>query len=166
MKVSIIAAMGTNYAIGKDNDLVWDLPDDMKFFKEKTKGHVVIMGRKNYESIPAKWRPLPNRTNIILTTQQSLSYDGAIVMSELTEALEFAENQGEEEAFIIGGGQIYKMGIPLADRMYLTEINADFDADVFFPDFKKEDWIEVERKSHPKDEKHAYSFEFVVYDRK
>lgn len=158
--------MGGNYAIGKDNDLVWDLPDDMKFFKDKTKGHVVIMGRKNYESIPAKWRPLPKRTNIILTTNNSLSFDGALVMNELTDALEYAKSQGEEEAFIIGGGQIYNMGIALADRMYLTEINADFDADVFFPEFNKEDWVEVDRKFHPKDEKHAYSFDFVVYDRK
>jgi len=167
MRISIIAAMGRNRSIGKDNDLIWNLPDDMRFFKEKTLGHVVIMGRKNYESIPEKWRPLPKRTNIILTTSDQLKYDdGALVMNKFEDALNYAKEAGEKEVFIIGGGQIYQLAINKIDRIYLTEINAAFEADVFFPEIRKEDWTEIERIHHPKDEKHLYEFDFVTYDRK
>ena len=165
MKISIIAAIGANYAIGKDNDLIWSLPDDMNFFKKKTSGHTVIMGRLNYESIPKKWRPLPNRRNIILTTNPEYQEEGVDIFHQMSEAIESARKAGEEELFIIGGGQIYQLGLEYADTMYLTEIKAEFTADVFFPTYDKADWQEVERIPHQVDEKHAYPFDFVTYIR-
>ena len=165
MKISIIAAIGSNYAIGKDNDMIWNLPDDMNFFKRKTNGHTVIMGRLNYDSIPARWRPLPNRRNIILTTNPDYHVDGVDVYHDINEAIESARQEGEEELFIIGGGQIYELGLEYTDTMYLTEIKQDFDADVFFPEYNKEEWEEVERIPHQVDERHAYPFDFVTYMR-
>ncbi len=166
MKISMIAAVAENLVIGKDNDLIWKLPDDMKFFMEKTSGHHVIMGRKNFDSLPPKFSPLPNRTNIIITRQPNLKVQGAVVTHSLDNALEIAKNNGEQEVFIIGGGEIYKLGLALADTMYLTEIKASFDGDAFFPEFDLSQWEETERVHHPADEKHKYAFDFVIYDRK
>lgn len=163
MKISMIAAVAENRVIGKNNDLVWRLPDDMKFFMQKTTGHHVIMGRKNFESLPPKFSPLPNRTNIVITRQEDLFIDGAHVVNSFDDALKIARNGREEEAFIIGGGEIYKMGLAVADIMYITEIKASFDGDAFYPDFDKSQWIEVERINHPIDEKHKYEFDFVTY---
>ena len=165
MKISIIAAIGSNYAIGKDNDMIWSLPDDMNFFKGKTNGHTVIMGRLNYDSIPARWRPLPNRRNIILTTNPDYHVEGVDVYRDIDDAIESARQEGEKELFIIGGGQIYELGLKYADIMYLTEIKQDFDADVFFPEYNKEEWKEVERIPHQVDERHSYPFDFVTYIR-
>ncbi len=166
MRISMIVAVGENGAIGKNNDLLWHLPDDMKFFKETTTGHVIITGRKSYESIPVKWRPLPLRTNIILTTNKAIEYEGALVMHKLEDAITYAREKGEEEVFIIGGGQIYQLGLNIADRLYLTEVKASFEAEVFFPAFSKDEWVEIERRNHPKDDKHAHNFDFVIYDRR
>jgi len=163
MKIAMIAAVAENRVIGKDKDLVWNLPDDMRFFMNKTTNHHVIMGRKNYESILEKYRPLPNRTNIIITRQKDYQAEGAIVVHSLENALEIAETDGEEEAFIIGGGEIYKLGLEYADVMYLTEVHESFEGDAFFPEFDKSKWTELERKHHSTDEKHAHSFDFVVY---
>ncbi|MBL3658038.1 dihydrofolate reductase [Fulvivirga sediminis] len=163
MKISMIAAIAENFVIGKDNDMVWDLPDDMRFFMEKTSGHHVIMGRKNFESIPEKYRPLPNRTNIVMTKNNDWTADGVEIVHSLEDALEIARKNNEPEVFIIGGGQIYELGLQHADVMYLTEIHASFDGDAFFPTFNKLEWIEKERIPHAKDEKHAYSFDFVTY---
>lgn len=165
MKISIIAAIGANYAIGKDNDLIWSLPDDMNFFKTKTNGRTVIMGRLNYHSIPKRWRPLPNRRNIILTTNPEYTEDGVDIFYEMEEAIASAREAGEEELFVIGGGQIYELGLAYADTMYITEIKADFEADVFFPTYDKTEWREVERIPHEVDDKHAYPFDFVTYIR-
>jgi len=162
----MIAAVAENGVIGKDNDLVWHLPDDMKYFVNKTKGRHVIMGRKNYQSIPENFRPLPNRPNIVLTRQSNFEAKGCVVLNTLEEALKLAEESHETEAFIIGGAQIYKMGLALADRMYITQVHESFDGDTFFPDFDKSIWKEVNREHHPQDDKHPHSFDFVIYERK
>lgn len=166
MIVSMIAAMGSNRVIGKDNDIPWHLPDDFKYFKNTTRGHHVIMGRKNWESLPHSFQPLPGRPNIIITRQSGFKAEGGQVVPSLEQALEIASKNNEPEAFIIGGGEIYRMGLSLADRIYLTEINQAFDGQVTFPDFDKSVWQEESREHHSADERHKYSFDFVVYSRK
>lgn len=159
----MIAAVAANSVIGKDNDLVWRLPDDMKFFMKKTTGHHVIMGRKNFESLPPKFSPLPNRTNIIITRQRDLNIEGATVVNSITAAIEIARSNNESEAFIIGGGEIYELGLDHADTMYISEIKESFEGDAYFPEFDQSKWKEVERINHPIDEKHQYEFDFVTY---
>ena len=166
MIISMIAAMGSNRVIGKDNDIPWHLPDDFKYFKNTTKGHHVIMGRKNWESLPHSFQPLPGRPNIVITRQEDYPIEEAAVVKSLEEALNIARENGEKEAFIIGGGEIYRMGLEYADRIYLTEINAAFDGQVTFPEFDTNIWKEVSREHHPVDERHKYSFDFVVYSKK
>lgn len=165
MKISMIAAVAANKVIGKDNDLVWSLPDDMKFFMTKTSGHNIILGRKNYESLPKKYRPLPNRVNIIMTRNSDYKAEGAVIVSSLPEAINIAEENGEEEVFIIGGGEIYKLGLEVADTMYITEIKSEFDGDAFFPEYDANLWQEVARVPHAKDERHNHEFDFVTYER-
>ena len=166
MIISMIAAMGSNRVIGKDNDIPWHLPDDFKYFKDTTKGHHVIMGRKNWESLPHSFQPLPDRTNVIITRQTNYDAKGEKVVPSLDEALEIARQDGESEAFIIGGGEIYRMGLAIAHKIYLTEINGAFDGQVTFPDFDKSIWEETSREHHGIDERHKFSFDFVVYSRK
>lgn len=163
MTISMIAAVAENRVIGKNNDLVWHLPDDMRYFMNTTRHHVVIMGRKNYESIPPKYRPLRDRTNIVVTRQQEYVAPGCIMAKSLEEALEYAKEKSEVEVFIIGGGQIYEQSLPFTDKIYLTEIKHSFDGDTFFPEFDKSNWIEISRVNHPIDEKHKFEFDFVVY---
>ncbi|WP_276369579.1 dihydrofolate reductase [Chryseolinea sp. H1M3-3] len=166
MIISMIAALSRNQVIGKNNDLPWKLPDDMKYFMETTKGHHTIMGRKNYDSIPQKFKPLPQRTNIVVTHQQNFNAPGCIVVNSVEKGLQLAERSNESEAFIIGGAEIYKLGLPHANRLYLTEIAAEIEGDTFFPTFDRNQWKETSRKHHDKDDRHAYSFDFVVYDKK
>jgi len=166
MIISIIAAISENHVLGKDNDLVWHLPDDMRFFMEKTKGHHVIMGRKNYESIPDKYRPLPDRTNIVVTRQRHLSFPGCEVSYSIGDALVIAKQNHEREVFIIGGGDIYRQVLDLADKMYLTEISAVLEGDTFFPKIDKNKWKEGSRKKHDIDSDHEFSFDFVEYVKK
>jgi dihydrofolate reductase len=166
MIISMIAAVSKNRVIGKNNDLPWKLPDDMKFFMEKTKGHHAIMGRKNYESIPQKFKPLPNRTNIVVTRQKNFDAPGCIVVDSIDNGLAIAKDNQEAETFIIGGAEIYKLGLPYANRLYLTEINAEIQGDTFFPDYDRTQWLETSREHHGKDERHAYDFDFVVYNKK
>ena len=166
MIISMIAAVATNRVIGKDNDLVWRLPDDMKYFMETTQNHFVIMGRKNYESIPHKYRPLPNRVNIIVTRQDDYSAPDCVITNTIEEAIDYAKEQNQEEVFVIGGGQIYKQALPLAHKLYITEIKEHFDGDTYFPDFDHRQWDELSRKHHGKDEKHKHDFDFVIYKRK
>ena len=161
----MIAAVAENGVIGKDNDLVWNLPDDMRYFVEKTKGRHVIMGRRNFESIPEKFRPLPNRPNIILSRNAAYHAEGCTTVTDLASALDIAKNSQESEAFIIGGAQIYKMGFEHADRMYITEVKASFEGDTFFPEFDKSIWKETSRTTHAKDERHDFAFDFVVYEK-
>ncbi len=162
----MIAALSRNQVIGKNNDLPWKLPDDMKYFMEITKGHHTIMGRKNYDSIPQKFKPLPHRTNIVVTHQQNFNAPGCIVVNSVEKGLQLAENSMESEVFIIGGAEIYKLGLQHASRLYLTEIAADIEGDTFFPTFDRNQWRETSRTHHNKDDRHAYSFDFVVYDKK
>lgn len=160
----MIAAMGSNRVIGKDNAIPWHLPDDFKFFKDTTKNHHVIMGRKNWESLPSKFQPLPDRTNIVITRQTNYLAQGATVVSTLKTALKLAKEDGEKEAFVIGGGEIYRMVLGMADRIYLTEIKHDFDGEVTFPEFDKRSWKETSRTHHFADEQHKFGFDFVRYE--
>ncbi len=166
MEIAMIAAVAKNGVIGKDNDLVWSLPDDMKYFMNTTKNHFIILGRKNYESLPPKFRPLPNRTNVVITRQPAFKLNNALVVHSLEEAIELCKKKNQEKVFIIGGGQIYKQALSLTDTLYITEINHAFEGDTFFPNYNKSDWEEISRVAHPTDERHAYSFDFVVYKRK
>lgn len=165
MKISLIAAMSKNRVIGINNDLPWHLPDDMKYFMETTRDHVVVMGRKNFDSLPPKFSPLPNRTNVILTRKKDYSVENCTVFNDIEDAFSFGVKRAEKELFVIGGGQIYQMAIDRADIIYLTEIDAEIaSGEVFFPVINDE-WKEVSRVHHPADEKHIYSFDFVVYKR-
>lgn len=164
MKVSLIVAVAENGVIGKDNDLIWHLPKDMRFFKETTSGHHVIMGRKNFESIPKKYRPLPNRTNIVITRQADYAAEGCVVVNSLEAALAIAKSNGDNEPFIIGGGQIYKLALEgnLVNKVYLTRVHQSFDGDTFFPELSEE-WKAIESIDHQADEKHACAFSFITY---
>ncbi len=162
----MIAAMGSNRVIGKDNDLPWHLPDDFKYFQQKTNGHFIIMGRKNWESLPHKFQPLPNRTNLVLTRQKDYQAKGATIIRSLQEGQEIAAQNSENELFIIGGGEVYRMGLEIADRIYLTEIAGDFEGQVTFPELSGNQWKEIDREHHATDERHQYAFDFVIYAKK
>ena len=166
MRVSIIVAVSENGVIGKDNDLIWHMPTDMKFFKETTKSHHVIMGRKNFESIPHKFRPLPGRTNIIVTRQLDYNAESCIVVNSIEEALLIAKKNGEEEAFIIGGGEIYKLALTndLIDRVYLTRIHHVFEGDTFFPELNRE-WREISRRDCKADDINKYDYSFIILEK-
>ena len=166
MEIAMIAAVAENGVIGKDNDLAWSLPDDMKYFMNTTKGHYIVLGRKNYDSLPPKFRPLPNRTNVVITRQSDLQLEGAHIVNTLEEAFEFCKKNNQEKIFVIGGGQIYKLALPYADTLYITEVHHSFDGDTYFPEFDKNEWMEVSREPHGMDERHLYPFNFVVYKRK
>ncbi|HNC31777.1 MAG TPA: dihydrofolate reductase, partial [Cyclobacteriaceae bacterium] len=138
----------------------------MKYFMQTTLGHHVIMGRKNYESIPAKYKPLANRTNIVVTRQEEYDAPGCIVVNSISAGIDIAIDNHEVEIFIIGGAEIYSQSLAFANRLYLTEIQTSLEGDAFFPMFNKYEWNEVSRKHHPADGKHRYSFDFVVYEKK
>jgi len=165
MIVSLIAALTENKVIGKNNDLPWSLPDDMKFFMDTTKGHHVIMGRKNYESIPHKFRPLPQRVNIVVTRQKQYHADDCVVVHSVDDALRFAAQHQAPEVFVIGGAEIYRQSLAAAHRLYLTEIQTILQGDTFFPDFDKNAWKEKSRVHHPADGRPALAFDFVIYAR-
>ena len=166
MKVSLIVAVAENGVIGKDNDLIWNLPNDMRFFKETTTGHHVIMGRKNFESIPHKFRPLPNRTNIVITKQSDYKAEGCIVVNSVEKALKVAKSNGDNEVFIIGGGQIYRIALEknLVDKIYLTKVYHSFDGDTFFPELSDK-WSEGGKTINKADDKHAYDFDFITLEK-
>ncbi|MBL7873990.1 MAG: dihydrofolate reductase [Cyclobacteriaceae bacterium] len=165
MIISLIAALAKNRTIGKNNDLPWHLPDDMKYFMQTTKGHHVIMGRKNYDSIPEKFKPLPGRTNIVVTHKKDFIAPDCIVVNSLEAGIDLAKQANEKEVFVIGGAEIYKLSLPIANRLYLTEINGHIEGDTFFPTIDNT-WKETARIHHEKDSRHVYDFDFVVYDRK
>jgi dihydrofolate reductase len=168
MKVSIIAAVADNGVIGKDNDLVWSLPDDMSFFKASTSGRHVIMGRKNYESIPHKYRPLPGRPNIVLSRNADYDASPAALTTSLKDALDIAREAGESEAFVIGGGQVYTMALEegIIDTMYITHVHGTPDGDAFFPEFDPSEWTLQVIDDHPADDSHEFPFTICQYDRK
>ncbi len=163
--ISIIVAVSENNVIGKDNKLIWRLPVDMKFFKDTTQGHCVIMGRKNYESIPEKFRPFSNRTNIVVTHQQNYSAPGTIVVSSIEAAIKTAQQTNDPEIFIIGGADIYKQTIKLTDKIYLTHIYHSFEGDAFFPELNMNEWKEIERRKGIVDDKNIYPHDFITYER-
>ena len=167
MTVSIIAAIAANRGIGKDNDLLWNLPDDMAFFKNTTREKVVIMGRKNWESIPHKYRPLPNRVNIVISRNGDYQADDAVVVTSLAQALKAAEELESKETFIIGGGMIYQsaLDLNLVDDMYITHVDCSPDADVFFPEVDFSKWKAEEISVHGADDRHAHSFRVARYSR-
>lgn len=165
MIISLIAALTKNRVIGKNNYLPWHLPDDMKYFMQTTKGHHVIMGRKNYESIPEKFRPLPNRTNIVATHQKNYSAPGCTTVNTMEDGIALAQAANEKELFIIGGSEIYSLGMRFANRLYLTEIDATLEGDTYFPEFNINEWKELSRTHHQTDIRHAYGFDFVIYEK-
>jgi len=158
---TMIAAAAENNALGKDNDLVWHLPDDFKRFKRLTSGHHIIMGRKTFESFP---KLLPNRTHVIITRKKDYQPEGTIVVHSLEEAIKVSKL--DEQPFIIGGGEIYKMGMEVATKIELTRVHGEFDADTHFPEINKEEWELVKEQFHEKDEKHDYAFTYLTYERK
>ena len=162
--ISIIVAVAENGAIGKDNQLLWKLSADLKQFRILTTGHAIIMGRKTFDSIG---KPLPNRLNIVISRQNSLLQNDAIMLANsLGKAIEIAENsEGSEEIFIIGGGNIYEQALTLTDKIYLTEVKVSIEGDTYFPQLKEDEWKEVARVSHTKDEKNEYDFDFVELER-
>jgi len=166
MKVSLIVAVSENGVIGKDNDLIWHLPKDMKFFKDTTLGHHVIMGRKNFESIPHKYSPLPNRINVVITRKDDYIAEDCVVVNSIEAAIQIAKKNGDTEPFIIGGGQIYKIALEgnLIDKIYLTKIHHSFEGDTFFPELNT-DWKEMERIDHKADEKHAHDYSFLTFEK-
>ena len=158
--ITLIAAAAENNALGKDNDLVWHLPDDFKRFKKLTTGHHIIMGRKTYESFP---KPLPNRTHVVITRQKDYKPDGAIIVHSLEEALK--EVKEDSQPFVIGGGEIYKLALDIADKIELTRVHGTFEADTFFPDIDPDQWVLTTSEYHEKDERHDYSFTYLTYQR-
>jgi dihydrofolate reductase len=165
MLVSLIVAASENNVIGKNGQLPWHLPTDMKYFRDTTMGHCVIMGRKNYDSIPDKFRPLQGRTNIIVTRQKNYSAPGCIVVNSIEGALEQTKQKNESEAFIIGGGEIFKHSMHLADKIYLTRIHATIDGDVFFPPVNMKEWKEESVQHFKADEKNKFDYSFIVLSR-
>ena len=161
-RISAIAAIGKNTrALGKDGRLLWQIPEDMKRFKELTSGHPVIMGRKTWESIPAKFRPLPNRKNIVVTRNADFKAEGAVIANSVEGAIAEAETSNPEEIFIIGGAEIYRQALPFADRLYLTLVESDAEGDAFFPDYS-EFAKEIEKKESSQDN---LKFSFVTLEK-
>ena len=159
--ITIIAAAGENNSLGKDNDLVWHLPDDFKRFKELTSGNHILMGRKTYETFP---KPLPNRKHLIITRQEEYSVpENCFVFDSIQSA--FDEVLSDNDIWIIGGGEIYKQSMGIADRIELTRVHSDFEADTFFPEIGEE-WELVKEEYHPADERHKYDFTYLTYNRK
>ena len=161
--ISIIVAIAENYAIGKKGDLLCHLPADLKHFKEITSGKTVLMGERTFYSLPK--HPLPNRRNIVLTDVKGKTFEGAEAVYSLEELC--AKVQGEEEAFVIGGGMVYRQMMPKADKLYITHIHHSWeDADTFFPEIKEDEWKLISSKEHKADEKNPYDFTFCTYNRR
>ena len=162
MKVSLIVAAAENGVIGRRNELPWRLSADLRRFKELTMGHAIIMGRKTYESIG---RPLPGRRMIVITRQPNYKAPGSEAVGSLDDALTAAAKQGESEAFIIGGADIFAQAIPMAERLYLTRVHADVDGDVYFPPLNLKSWRQTAAQRHDADAKNEYPYSFEVYER-
>ena len=163
MIISAIVAAATNRVIGVDNDLPWRLPKDLKWFKEKTLHRHVIHGRKSFESLPF---PLPKRINIVVTRDRAYYHNHAIVVHSIDEALAYAKAEGEEEAFILGGGNIYAQTQDLWDKLYLTEVHATPDGDTYFPEVNLENYNSIFEETDQPDEKHEYAFTFKILEKK
>ncbi len=162
--ISFVVALDEGRVIGRDGALPWRLPDDMLRFREITMGHPVLMGRKTYESLPERFRPLPGRENIIVTRQRGYEAPGCRVVHSVAEAVE--RLQDREEVMVIGGAQIFAQLLPQADRLYLTLVHGRHEGDVFFPLLDPDEWQEVSREEHTADERHATAFSFVILERR
>ena len=163
MIISSIVAVAKNRVIGSDNDIPWRLSTDLKYFKKQTSGHHIIMGRKSFLSIG---KPLPNRTNVIVTRDPYFIASNCIVVHSIPEALEIAERNGEEEAFITGGGMIYEQTMDIVDRLYVTEVDAEPEGDVHFPEIDYSQWKLISEDPRQKGERDDHNFNFKVYERK
>jgi dihydrofolate reductase len=163
MLISSIVATAHNNVIGKDNLIPWYLPADLKYFKKITTGHHVIMGRNCFVSIG---KPLPNRTNIIITRDPFFISSNCLIARSVKEALEMALENGESEAFIIGGGQIYEQTVHYWDKLYLTEVDLQVDGDILFPSIAYEEWTLISEECHEKDDKNEFDYCFKIYDKK
>lgn len=161
MMISIIVAAAENNVIGGNNQLLWRLPNDMKWFKANTTGNTVIMGRKTYDSMG---RALPNRRNIIISRNPELRIEGCEVVGSLDEALQLVSD--EKEVFIIGGGEIYRQAWDKADKLYLTRVHTEKEGDTVIPEIQPAQWVEESREDHAADEKHPYAYSFIVYNKK
>ena len=161
--VALVVAASTNNVIGKSNQLIWHLPNDLKFFKNTTWGFPVIMGRKTFEAVN---KPLPGRTNIVITRKPDWKVDGVITALDLEDAIQKAAETNARQIFIIGGGEIYKQSISIADTIYLTRVHAVLDGDTFFPVIDESEWELVSNDDFPADEKHAYAYSFQIWKKK
>ena len=159
--INLIVAKASNNVIGAKNDLIWHLPNDLKHFKNLTSGHPIIMGRKTFESLG---RPLPNRTNIVVTRDKDWQAENIQKEFSLEKAIESAKKINED-IYIIGGGNIYKQAMEFADVLYITEVHHEFEGDTYFPEIDEEIWEEVARENFMKDEKHPYAYSYVTYKR-
>lgn len=159
--IIMIAAVAENNALGKNNELVWHLPNDFKRFKSLTTNHHIIMGRKTFESFP---KPLPNRTHVIITRQNDYHPEGCIVVDSIEKAI--AACPENEDSYVIGGGEIYNLSLPYTDIIEITKVHHTFDADTFFPDINENEWQLVESEENFKDEKHLYNYTYETYIRK
>ena len=160
MTISLIVAASENNVIGKNNQLLWKLPNDLKFFKNTTWGFPVIMGRKSFESVK---KPLPGRTNIVVTTNPDWKYETVIRVSNLEEGIQKAAETNSKQAFIIGGGEIYKQSMDIADVIYITRVHAQLEGDTFFPVIDESKWQLTSNQDFEADEKHAYSYSFQIW---
>ncbi len=162
MIVSLICAIAENGVIGHQNTMPWRLPNEMKSFVALTTGRTVIMGRKTFQAIK---RPLPNRVNVLITRQQDFRPEGCVIVHSLEEAIAYAQEQGETEAIVIGGEQIYREALNVSQKMYLTHIEGAFEGDTFFPQWDPEEWHKIGQEVHEIDEKHAHRFSICTYER-
>lgn len=161
--ISFVFAMDRNQLIGKDNDLPWHIPNDFKFFKDITWGQTIIMGRKTFESFG---KPLPNRDHIILTSDESYQVDGCLVFHSIDELMNHIDQDHDKEWFVIGGSVLFEKMLPLADRMYVTWIDHEFEGDTYFPSYEENEWVLTSETKGLKDEKNPYDYYFRTYDRK
>ena len=162
MSISIIVAVAENYAIGKDNDLLWHISDDLKRFKKITIGHRLIMGKNTYLSLPV--RPLPNRTSIVITDDPSDKFEGCIMAYSIEDAMKNCSS--DEECFIIGGGSVYRQFMPMADKLYITRVQRSYEADTFFPEIDESEWELIEQEDHTDEENNSLPFSFQIYIRR
>ena len=163
MIISLVVAAAENNAIGKNNQLLWHLPNDLRFFKNLTWGMIVVMGRKTYEAVD---KPLPGRVNIVITRQQDWKKEGTITSSDLNEALTIAEETHFKEVFVIGGGEIYKQAMAVADKIYITRVHANLEGDAFFPVIDEKEWELTSNEDFKKDDKHKYDYCFQTWEKK
>ncbi|WP_276496562.1 dihydrofolate reductase [Pontibacter litorisediminis] len=161
--IAIVVAAAENNVIGKDNDLIWYLPADLKHFKRLTMSHPMIMGRKTFEAIG---KPLPGRTSIIITSQRDYKAEGCVVVHSLEEAIAKGSELDPEQVSIIGGANVYQQALPLTDKVYLTRVHHSFEGDVYFPELPEKEWQVVEQEHHEPDEKNKYSYTFLTLERK